>query len=291
VRPGRCSRGGSPIRYAIISDIHANQEALLAVLAAIAAEGVDKTVCLGDLVGYYANPNECVRLVDAQNIPCIRGNHDAVAAGLRPPLDFTETARHAILWTQTQLMTDTMDHLRQLPVCQVVDNQFVMVHGALHPQPNEFVRLNTPEEARESLTQLISGYPGIHIGFFGHTHHPVVYELQDDQVSSLPCQTIALKSGAYYLVNPGSVGQSRSSDPRAAFLIFDSSRQVFQFHRIRYDWRRSHRKAEQAGLVPRRSLLRRSAAWLWHHSRPTRHRPQTAAVEADSRSSSASLTP
>ncbi|MGE5611969.1 MAG: metallophosphoesterase family protein [Bacillota bacterium] len=272
VRPSRHSRGGSPIRYAIISDIHANQEALLAVLAAIAAERIDRIVCLGDLVGYYANPNECVRLVEAQGIPCIRGNHDAVAAGLHEPIDFTETARHAILWTKIQLTSDTMDRLRQLPVCQVIDDQFVIVHGALHPQPNEHVRLNTPEQARESFHQLLSGYPGLRICFFGHTHHQAVYEWQKGQISSVSGECIALKSGAHYLANPGSVGQSRSSDPRAGFLVFDASAQTLQFHRIDYDWRLPRRKAEQAGLLPRRSLLRRSASWLWHHSRPARHR-------------------
>lgn len=251
---------------------------MLAVLDAIAAQGVDRIVCLGDLVGYHANPNECVRLLAARGIPCVRGNHDAVAAGLGEPIDFTETARHAIRWTQAHLMPDTLTLLRQLPVSQVIDDQFLMVHGALHPQPNELTRLNSADQARESFRHLASAYPGLRICFFGHTHHPAIYELHEQRIWHLPCGPMELKNDAHYLVNPGSVGQSRGEDWRASFLVFDSSRQTIQFHRIGYDWRLSRRKAQQAGLLPTPSLLRRSAAWLWHHApRPMRRRLKAAA--------------
>ena len=250
------------MRYAIISDIHANLEALTASLQAAEEADVQRIVCLGDLVGYYADPNGVVDLIRHRGIPCVRGNHDSVAAGLREPFEFSDTARRAIQWTVEHLTEQNRSYLESLPLVQDIDDAFVIVHAALHPEPNDEVRIRNEADAKLSLQMLASGYRNQRVCFFGHTHHPVTYIMHDGMVTRSNDQSLHLTDDASYLINPGSVGQSRAADPRASMVVFDALTRTVQFHRIRYDCSMAREKAMAMGLIPRPHLLRRSARWL-----------------------------
>jgi len=245
------------MRYAIVSDIHANLEALTAVLETIDAEGVDRIVALGDLVGYGANPNECLRIIRERAIECIAGNHDRAAVGLKDPTWFSDSAKRGIAWTREHLTAESAAFLAALPLFRLVDRRFLVVHGALHPRPNEDLYLTSPRDVRRSLDALRSADAGIDLCFFGHTHRRVAHEWREGRVARVDGEEVGLKAGAYYLVNPGSVGQSRDEDPRAAFLMLDTDRATVRFHRVAYDVTASQRKAGEAGLLvaePRRGM-------------------------------------
>ena len=250
------------MRYAIISDIHANLEALVAVLKAADESEIQRIVCLGDLVGYYADPNACIELIRCRGIACVRGNHDTVAAGLREPVGFPELARRAIQWTAQQLTEENRTYLADLPLVQDIDGEFVVVHAALHPEPNDEVRIRSEADASLSLQMLADGYGGRRVCFFGHTHHPAAYTMQDRTVTRSTDQSLPLSDAAWYLINPGSVGQSRAADPRASMVVYDSFTRIVEFRRVGYDGAAGREKAMAMGLIPRPHLLRRSARWL-----------------------------
>ncbi len=250
------------MRYAIISDIHANLEALSAVLRAADDAEVERTVCLGDLVGYYADPNGCIELIRQRGIPCVRGNHDTVAAGLKDPVGFPEIARRAIQWTEQQLTEENRSYLQALPLVQDIDGEFVIVHAALHPEPNDEVRIRSEADASLSLQLLADGYGGSRACFFGHTHHPAAYIMQDGTVTRSIDQSFRLGDAAWCLINPGSVGQSRAADPRASMVVYDSFTRIVEFRRVGYDGTAGREKAMAMGLIPRPHLLRRSARWV-----------------------------
>lgn len=248
------------MRYAIISDIHANLEALSAVLDAAERLGAERIVCLGDIVGYYANPTQCVDCLRGRGIECVRGNHDSVAGGLREPGDFSAPALKAIVWTRRHLPAEYSQYLASLPLSLVIDNRFVMVHAGLHPQPNDTVRIRNERDAGETLRCLPASGP--RLCFCGHTHSSVIYARQGGTVTRHSGEQIELVPGASYLINPGSVGQPRDGDDRASFAIYDSSRASVRFHRELYDRRLTREKAIAAGTVSPPHILRRSAQWL-----------------------------
>ena len=250
------------MRYAIISDVHANLEALTAVLEAADEAQVQRIVCLGDLVGYYADPNGVVELIRQRGIPCVRGNHDSVAAGLRGPVDFSETARRAIQWTGEHLTEQNRSYLECLPLVQDIDEAFVIVHAALHPEPNDEVRIGSDADAKLTLQMLVSGYGNQRLCFFGHTHHPVAYTMQDGMLTRSNDPTLRMTDDGSYLINPGSVGQSRAADPRASMVVYDALTRTAQLHRVGYNYSAARAKAMAMGLIPRPHLLRRSARWL-----------------------------
>ena len=250
------------MRYAILSDIHANLEALTAVLEAIDAERVHKIVSLGDVVGYYSNPNECVRIVRERAVESVAGNHDRAAAGLKEPTWFSDTAKRGIAWTREHLTAESAQFLAALPLTTLVDQRFRIVHGALHPRPNEDVYLTSPREVGKSFRALISMDPNVNLCFFGHTHRSIAYELSDGTFSKIEDAEVALKRGAQYLLNPGSVGQSRDGDPRASFLIFDAEHARVRFHRVAYDVAACRRKASASGLLVDGSPRGRSVGWV-----------------------------
>lgn len=256
------------MRYAIISDLHANMEALLAVLRAADEAAVTRIVCLGDLVGYYADPNGCVEVVRQRGIECVRGNHDTVAAGLKEPVDFSEMARRAIQWTGEHLTEESRSYLECLPLVRNIDQEFIVVHAALHPEPNDEVRIRNEADASLSLQALAGGYGGRRVCFFGHTHQPAAYIMRNGTVTRSIDRGFRVSDAAWYLINPGSVGQSRASDPRASMVVYDSFTRIVEFHRVGYDCAAAREKAVATGLIPRPHLLRRSARWLKGRLRP-----------------------
>lgn len=243
------------MRYAIISDIHSNLEAFTAVIESIDKERVDRIVCLGDIVGYYTNPNECLDIIRERKIQCVTGNHDRVATGLKEPTNFGEAGRRAIFWTRKQLTPDNLSFLEELPFFKKVEGRFIVVHGALHPEPNEDNYLSTEPDLIKSFNSLMKDYYDVKICFFGHTHKSTVLEYRGGTMLKLKSDHIKLNPDTYYMINPGSVGQSRGHDPRASFLIFDSDENTVQFHHVVYDYVASYQKADSEGLIYREGLL------------------------------------
>jgi predicted phosphodiesterase len=240
------------VRLALISDIHANLEALQATLADIAARGVDRIVCLGDIVGYNANPAECIALIRAANAPCVAGNHDLAVCGRMPSKNFPASAARAIAWTHRHLSWDDLLFLAGLPLKVHVEGGLVAVHGALHPQTEcATVRLDSDERRLQSFYALMADPSQARIGAFGHTHQAGIYEFRDDGAVALQGeQIVKLRDDSYYLINPGSVGQPRSKDKRASYMVLDLAQRTVTVHRVTYDAAAAWAATRQAGLAP-----------------------------------------
>jgi predicted phosphodiesterase len=222
------------LRFLVLSDVHANLTALNACLEA--ADGRwERAVCLGDLVGYGPDPNEAIDRVRHLTSSVIRGNHDKAACGLETLDDFNPLARAAMEWTRAELRPDNVTYLKELPAGPLQVDGLTLVHGALHDE-DEYVF--APLQALDSL--LASPAPLI---FFGHTHMQGGFSYRDDLVDLIQLRpapgaafsALRLEPGTRYLLNPGSVGQPRDSDPRAAFAIADLDHMVVEFWRVPYD--------------------------------------------------------
>jgi predicted phosphodiesterase len=240
------------MKIAVISDIHANAEALRAVLDAIAEEGVDRIVCLGDMTGYHTEGDRCVAMLRAAGALCIAGNHDRAAIGLIGTEGFSEEAKRAITWTEPRLKEVTRAFLASLPLKLAVDGALVAVHGALHPETGcELVRLDDDRKRALSFDALAAHPSGARVCAFGHTHRPGAWERDDAGMRFLGDQAVTLRPDALYLVNPGSVGEPRTEDQKASFLLFDPVAGSVTFRRVAYDRRAVLAKTRKAGLGPR----------------------------------------
>lgn len=243
------------MRYAVISDIHSNIEALAASLSKIDTLGVKKIICLGDIVGYNANPNECLDVIKKRNILCVMGNHDSRVVGLEDASDFNYQAASAAYWTREVLTEENKEFLRGLPRSITVDNKFLAVHGWINDTDRYILGGN---DALKNFT-LLEGY-GKNICFFGHTHVPISYLLVDGSVVLSADNTIKIAKGVNYLINPGGLGQPRDRDPRASFLVYDSRKNEVNFHRVEYDVKTTAEKIIAAGL-PERLAERLKLGW------------------------------
>jgi diadenosine tetraphosphatase ApaH/serine/threonine PP2A family protein phosphatase len=230
------------MKIAIITDIHANIEALTVVLDDIDARNITEIVCLGDLVGYNANPNECVEEIRARNIPCLMGNHDAVACGIEDPWGFNEVAQHAAMWTRRTLTDDNIEFLRETPPNQLVSGGFLGVHGS--PQDRDLY-LFSWAEVHEQFKYLDAF--GVSSCFFGHTHFPGIFSEHEvcyvDETNGF-----TLDGTGRFFINPGSVGQPRDNDPRAAYVVFNTETMRVQFIRLEYDIPTAAEKIKSSGL-------------------------------------------
>ncbi|MEK7747574.1 MAG: metallophosphoesterase family protein [Nitrospirota bacterium] len=239
------------MKYAVVSDIHANIEAFTAVLAEIDQQQIDQIICLGDTVGYYTNPNECLDIIRERNVQSIAGNHDRAGTGLKEPIPGCGVfGRRAISWTRPRLTPENATFLDQLPITRVIDNQFLLVHGTLYPTPNEEIYLTgNPDVLQRNFNVLLHHEAQVKIVFFGHTHHALAYHYSDGTIGKFnPPEDVRLNASDYYFINPGSVGQSRDDDPRAAFLTYDTKDSLVRFHRVDYNHALSHKKAKKEGL-------------------------------------------
>ena len=222
------------MRILILSDLHSNATALDAVLHA--AQGRwDLTVCLGDVVGYGPDPNEVTARLRELGTHTIRGNHDKAVTGLMPTDDFNPVAKSAVDWTRGQLKPDHLAWLSTLPPGPLATDGIVLVHGAFQDE-DEYVF--TPEQALDGLLE--STAP---VTFFGHTHHQGGFSYLDSHLEVLqirprpgePFAALRVELPRRYLLNPGSIGQPRDGDPRAAFAIADLEHQIIEFWRVPYD--------------------------------------------------------
>jgi diadenosine tetraphosphatase ApaH/serine/threonine PP2A family protein phosphatase len=235
------------VRYLVISDIHGNLEALDAVIEAMTPLGFDRTLVLGDLVGYGADPNAVVDRVRAMNpLMVIRGNHDKVAAGLDNGESFNLIAKSAVQWTTDALSPANLEYLRTLPAGPTaIDDHVQICHGSPFDEDAYiFDELDAVRALKVSTRPLC---------LFGHTHYPVTFELSADNFDS-PGPAVAaemrlvLRPGSKYLVNPGAVGQPRDGDPRAAYAIADTKALCVELFRLPYPVEQTQSKIIEAGL-------------------------------------------
>ena len=228
------------MRYAIISDIHSNIDALKIFFEVIKYKRINKVICLGDLVGYNPNPNECVRLLSRlKSFEVIRGNHD------RTVIDgsyhnFTQNARIAIKWTIDELKSENMEYLKTLPAGPLlIDDDFYIAHGSLHHEDRYIL---SHHQAMDEVKWLIQRK--VRLSFFGHTHYQIAYRYDDqsDTLTVIDDKVLTLDPECYYVINPGALGQPRDNDPRAAFAIYDSEKQTVEINRFDYPIEKVQRK-------------------------------------------------
>lgn len=242
------------MRYLLLSDIHSNDQALSAVMARVKRKRYDRVVCLGDFVGYAADPN---KILDRfRTFPkaavCIRGNHDKVVAGQDAGEMFNPPALFAARWTAERLSTENVEFLKRLPLGPVVvDDLFVACHGS---PLDEDAYIFSDFDASMNFVHMNRFAPGVDVCFFGHSHIPSVFTLEPDGIRVEAVRgsraKLTLERGKKYLVNPGSVGQPRDRNPRASYAIFDSDARVVHFDRVAYDVKSARKKVLQAGLPP-----------------------------------------
>lgn len=244
------------MRVAIVSDIHANLEALQATLQQIATQHVNRIVCLGDVVGYNTNPAECIALLRGHDALWVAGNHDRAVTGQITTAGFSHTAARAIAWTRKRLNADDLDFLAALPLKARLEGHLMVVHGALHPDTGcEVVRLDNDERRRLSFNALMTNPFGARVCAFGHTHKLGIFELRNGVVRVQTSDDVKLRDDAFYLVNPGTVGQPLTADRRASYLVMDTARQIISIHRAQYDFSVPRAKSRTAGLLPRSSIV------------------------------------
>jgi predicted phosphodiesterase len=220
------------MRLGIFSDVHANIEALSAVMEAYRQESVDEYYCLGDVVGYGASPNECADIIRQKAKITILGNHDAAVAGRMDYSYYYEAARHALDLHARQLRPENMSWLKALPYRHdLKQHKVTLCHGS-PIRLEEFEYIFAPEQARECLS--IWNELG-DITLIGHSHLCKVFALRPGEVEELPARKFALRDGWKYIVSVGSVGQPRDYDNRASYTLYDTSTREFEFKRVEYD--------------------------------------------------------
>ena len=228
------------MRFAIFSDVHANLEALEAVLADAHQRKCKHFVCLGDVVGYNANPTECLERVRGLECPTVKGNHDEQASIFRSSTDFNELAERAIKWTRDQLTEKDKQWLRDLAFQKQV-RDFTIVHATLDT-PAQWGYVFNNLDAAASFT-----YQRTTVCFFGHTHVPMVF-IRDDGVKREIVDHVRIEPGRKYFINVGSVGQPRDGNWRAAYCIYDLENNLVQQLRVKYDLATTQKKVIEAGL-------------------------------------------
>ncbi len=228
--------------YGIISDIHSNLEALTAVLKQL--KNVDKIICLGDLVGYGPNPNECVEEIRQRNIPTIAGNHDRAVTKDLITTWFNANAKAVVKWTQGIITLENLEYLKALPEV-LAEDDFEVVHGSLRSPLEEYI--TNISEAIPTFDLMSKP-----LCFIGHTHRPMFTALKadgnfDGQVLN-PGQEILVENYEKVIINVGAVGQPRDRDPQASFGVYDSETKIFSLHRVPYDVKKVQEKMETAAL-------------------------------------------
>ncbi|MCM8800438.1 MAG: metallophosphatase family protein [Candidatus Omnitrophica bacterium] len=230
------------MRYGIFSDVHANLEALKAVLCAYKKENIDIYLCIGDVVGYGADPNECVELVKKTAMITVAGNHDWASVDLFPVDYFNPQAKQAILWTKDNLSEQSRYFLESLkPVYKNKD--LILVHGTLE-NPAEFDYMLDGYTANVTF-QLMD----THLCFVGHSHIAGIFI--QDQAKRIYYQEVnhlKLEDKSKYIINVGSVGQPRDGNPSSAYCIYDTDKKEIFIKRVDYDIQTAYTKILTAGL-------------------------------------------
>jgi diadenosine tetraphosphatase ApaH/serine/threonine PP2A family protein phosphatase len=234
------------MRIGILGDIHANAEALNAVVAAMRNDGVEHWVQVGDIVGYGPEPSVCIDIVKELGCVTCLGNHDAAVLDRLDTSYFNNFARAAILWTQPRLRPSDLDFLGSLELV-VRRPPFTVVHGTMH-LPEQFGYVISPVEALDSLE-----HQDTQLCFVGHSHVPAIYlrrESSPEDIHVVPHSEAEISYRGFdrVLMNVGSVGQPRDEDPRAAYGLVDTEQEIAAIRRVHYDIAAVQKKIRDAGL-------------------------------------------
>ena len=233
------------MRYLIFSDIHSNLEALTSVLSDAMERNIDEVICLGDFVGYGANPSECVeKFVSLPKARAVLGNHDAAVIDTSQRELFNPVARAGILYSEANLTENGREYLRKLPMLIDVDSEFVAVHSSPF-RPAAWVYVVEPLEAADAFHAMTPA-----LAFIGHTHFPAVHSDNGSVVPLAPEDGVRVNANKKIMVNVGSVGQPRDGDARSAYVVYDSESKSISIHRVEYDVDRAAAKILDAGLPP-----------------------------------------
>ncbi len=216
------------MKYAIIADIHANLQALQAVLRDMKLQCCTHAACLGDIVGYNANPKECLDIIRRMKIPCVKGNHDEYCSSDERLEGFNPQAAEIVEWTRRQLTDDDRQWLKNLPLIQLVSG-FMIVHATLEG-PQRWGYVFDKLAAAASFT-----YQNAAVCFFGHTHIPVAF-VRDTVMRGGTYSKFKVEKGKQYFVNPGAVGQPRDGNPnKAAYATYDLGSRIIELRRVAFE--------------------------------------------------------
>lgn len=234
------------MRYAILSDIHGNLEAFESVLDALSQERIDGYLSLGDVVGYGADPKECIKLLKSLNPSVlIAGNHEWGALGKTDISYFNEVAKEAVLWTKKSIDNDDLEFFKSFPLVYE-DERMTLVHGTLN-MPEEFYYIFDTEDAYVTISHMNNS-----LCFVGHTHIPGIF-ISDESKTKVDISEIMdvrVDNERRYIVNAGSIGQPRDGDPRASFAVYDDEEFTVEIKRAQYDIKKAQQKIIKAGLPP-----------------------------------------
>lgn len=231
------------MKYAILADIHANLEALQAVLADTREQQCTHYVCLGDVVGYGPNPNECLQIIRDLDCPTVMGNHDEYCSSDKELTGFNPMAAEGIKWTRAQLSTEEKEWLRSLKYVRIVES-FTMVHATLD-LPERWAYVFDKLAAASSIN-----YQRTPVCFNGHTHIPIAFVRGDKGLQGGLYSKIKIEVARKYFINVGSIGQPRDRNPKAAYVTFDLINNVIELRRLDYDIGTTQKKIRDAGLPP-----------------------------------------
>ena len=263
------------MRLGLFSDVHGNLPALEAVLDRLSADEVTHHVCAGDLVGYGAQPNECIALLRELGARCIAGNHDLIATGRLSDDGVGPLARETLHWTSGALTASSREYLHQLPV--TLELQHVLVaHGSIG---DPRVRIRNDRQAAEQLAAMNALNPALRVLILGHTHTPLLYSDRRARLAVREGDAVQLAASDRHLLNPGAVGQARERRVRARCLVLDLDGGWARFWALGYDVSACERALRAEGLPPRTYHLkpprlharaRRYARSLWGRARRMR---------------------
>jgi len=235
-------------RYGLLADIHANREALSAALGALAGARVDGYLCLGDIVGYNADADECVALLRERGAIAVAGNHDLIGIGRLGFERCADKVAYSLERTRRALRPATVEFLAALqPRRAVGGGGIVMIHGGVR-QVDQYIA--AAPLIKENAAWLREDFPDAHLCLFGHTHHPKVYEVEGAEVCEVPAEgTVALREDRLYFVNPGSVDGSRKRDvsKRAECAVLDTAELTVEFLSAEYDHTTAESRAQDGG--------------------------------------------
>ena len=232
--------------YGVLGDIHGNVEALEAVLAALDDRGVRRLLCVGDVVGYNADPDACIALLRARDTQVIAGNHDLIGTGRLGFERCSNKARYSLKRTRRLLARESIAWLTALPASRLIDDSVALVHGGVRDVQ---LYMTTPQHIRRNAALLHEDFPSARVCFFGHSHTQKLYEVAGDEVRELPNDRLYyLSRDRVYFINAGSVDAQRKREEKLAeFAVLDTEAWTVQFHRVRYDAAATEAKAAVGG--------------------------------------------
>jgi diadenosine tetraphosphatase ApaH/serine/threonine PP2A family protein phosphatase len=231
------------MKTVFLADIHGNLEALLSTVNSLKRNNIDKVIFLGDIVGYGADPNECIRIAKEISDIVIAGNHDWACAGKDTIESFNPIAKETAQWTRKVLTDQNRDFLLSLSLKEKT-NDTVYVHATPYfPESWQYIRTTTAaKHCFDSFSQQFC--------FIGHSHVPAIFILNNNGSISEKSGEISTSKKSRYIINCGSIGQPRDEIPLAAYGIYDSEKEIYQLVRVEYDIKKAQKKIIEAGLPP-----------------------------------------